>query len=141
MGQLVSEEEVEYYDLEVSDWPGEIEFYKSLALGIKDNGGAILELGCGTGRVTLQLAGMGVQVTGLDFSPSMLAVAKQKSQKLQNVHWVEGDMRLFKLQGLFDLIIIPGHSFQFMLTPEDQIACLQNIKRAPYSRWKFDHPY
>lgn len=129
MGQLVSEEEVEFYDIAVPDWPGEIDFYRTLAFEIMERRGTILELGCGTGRVTLQLAKMGIHVTGLDLSPSMLAIASKKSQDLQNVHWVEANMQYFELGELFDLIIIPGHSFQFMLTPADQISCLLSIKR------------
>ncbi len=38
-------------------------------------------------------------------------------------------MRTFDLGETFQLIIMPGHSFQFMLTPEDQLACLANLKR------------
>ena len=127
MGQLVSEQEVQWYDVAVSDWPSEIEFYRAMAREVKTRGGSILEVGCGTGRVALQLAQEGVPIVGLDLSPAMLAVARQKSQGLPNVRWVEDDMQAFKLGELFDLIIIPGHSFQFMLTPTDQVACLKCI--------------
>ncbi len=55
MGQLVSEQEVQFYDIVVTDWPGEIDFYREMAVEVKKQGGSILELGCGTGRVTLRL--------------------------------------------------------------------------------------
>jgi ubiquinone/menaquinone biosynthesis C-methylase UbiE len=71
----------------------------------------------------------GVRVTGLDISAEKLAVAQEKSAGIPNVRWVQGDMRAFALDQQFHLAIIPGHSFQFMLTPEDQIACLACIKR------------
>jgi len=129
MGQLVSEQEVQFYDVAVSDWPGEIDFYRALANDVKDQGGSILEVGCGTGRVTLQLAQVGVPIVGMDLSPAMLAVARQKSLGLANVRWVEGDMQSFELGERFDLVLIPGHSFQFMLTPADQVACLTCISR------------
>ena len=129
MGQLVDELEVRYYDVAVPDWTGEIGFYRALAMEVKEQGGAILELGCGTGRVALRLAQEGIPITGLDFSPAMLAVAREKSRGLSNVHWVEADMKAFQLGQRFDLIIIPGHSFQFMLTPSDQVACLECIHR------------
>ena len=129
MGQLVSEQEAQFYDVAVPDWPGEIDFYRALAMEAKARGGAILEVGCGTGRVALQLAQEGVSVVGLDFSPAMLAIARQKSLGLSNVRWVEGDMQAFELGELFSLILIPGHSFQFMLTAADQLACLHCIRR------------
>ena len=129
MGQLVSEQEAQFYDVAVPDWPGEIDFYRALAIEVKNQGGSILELGCGTGRVAIQLAQEGGLIVGLDLSPAMLAVARQKSQDLSNVRWVQGDMQAFKFDNRFDLILIPGHSFQFMLTPEDQAACLKCIYR------------
>jgi SAM-dependent methyltransferase len=129
MGQLVSEQEVQFYDVAVPDWPGEIDFYRVMALEVKAQGGAILEIGCGTGRVTLRLAHEGVRVLGLDLSPTMLEVARRKSQGMSNVRWVEGNMQAFELGERFDLILVPGHSFQFMLTPADQVACLTCIRQ------------
>ena len=127
MGQLVSEHEVQFYDVAVPDWPEEIDFYRAMAIEVKKQGGSILEVGCGTGRVALRLAQEEVPIVGLDLSPAMLAVARRKSQGLSNVRWVEGDMQAFELGERFDLILIPGHSFQFMLTPADQVACLERI--------------
>jgi SAM-dependent methyltransferase len=136
MGQLVSEQEVQLYDIAVPDWPGEIDFYRTMAIEIKEKAGAVLEIGCGTGRVTLQLAQEGISIVGMDLSPAMLNIARQKSYEVPNVRWVEGDMLAFDLEECFDLIIIPGHSFQFMLTPEDQIASLKCIRRhlAPHGK-------
>jgi len=127
MGQLVSEQEVKLYDVAVPDWPGEIDFYRALAGEVKVQ--SVLEIGCGTGRVTLQLAQAGISIVGMDFSPAMLTTARQKSREFPNVRWVEGDMVAFDLGQCFDLIIIPGHSFQFMLTPDDQLACLNCIRQ------------
>jgi SAM-dependent methyltransferase len=64
-------------------------------------------------------------VVGLDFSPEMLAVARQKSVNNKHVRWVEADMRSFKLDERFDLILIPSHSFQNLNTPNGQVACLE----------------
>ena len=128
MGQLVSAQEVQYYDLAVQNWPGEIDFYRAMADKVKAQGGSVLEIGCGTGRVALRLAEEGSRIMGLDFSPAMLSAAGQKSQGMSNVRWVEGDMQDFMLGERFDLILIPGHSFQFMLTVADQLACLDCIR-------------
>jgi SAM-dependent methyltransferase len=129
MGYLVSEQEVQFYDEAVPDWPGELDFYRAMAIEVRKNGGSILELGCGTGRVALQLIQEGVPLVGLDLSPAMLTIARQKSQGVANVRWVESDMQTFDLGVSFDLILIPGHSFQFMLTPSGQIASLTCIRR------------
>lgn len=116
------------YDASVPDWPGEVDFYLELARHAKDQDQAVLEVACGTGRVGLRLAQAGAQVTGVDISAPMLEIARMKNHAT-NVSWVEGDMRDFDLNQQFGLAIIPGHSFQFMLTPYDQLRCLENVKR------------
>ncbi len=117
------------YDDSVPDWPGEIDFYRELAASVKLAGGTVLEVACGTGRVAIRLAQDGVGVVGLDLSPEMLDTAKQKSVELSNMRWVEGDMRSFKLGETFDLVLIPGHAFQNLNTPQDQVACLECIRQ------------
>jgi ubiquinone/menaquinone biosynthesis C-methylase UbiE len=124
----------ELYDLQVPDWPGEIAFYRALAAeaavaGAAAGCGAVLEVACGTGRVAVRLAQDGVRLVGLDVSPEMLEVARAKSAGLVNVRWVLGDMRSFELGATLALVIVPGHSFQHMLTEEDQFACLACIRR------------
>ena len=47
---------------------------------------------------------------------------------MSNIDWVLGDMRSFELGRKFGFVISPGHSFQFMTTPDDQVKCLQQIK-------------
>ena len=89
----------------------------------------MLEIACGTGRVSQQLVSTGVKITGLDLSPELLNIARGKSAGIQNIHWISGDMRSFNLGQKFNLVIIPGHSFQFMLTPMDQVQCLNCIKK------------
>jgi SAM-dependent methyltransferase len=113
----------------VPDWPGELNFYQALIAQADSKNMDVLEIACGTGRIASRLAREGVNVTGLDLSPELLAIARAKSAGVQYIHWVQGDMRTFEIGGNFGLIIMPGHSFQFMLTPEDQVKCLENIKR------------
>lgn len=119
----------ETYDTVVPDWPGEIDFYRELAAETHAKGLAILEIACGTGRVTIRLAQEGFNLVGLDLSPAMLAVAREKSIGMPNIRWVQGDMRAFNLDETFGLIIIPGHSFQNILTVEDQVSTFQSIKQ------------
>jgi ubiquinone/menaquinone biosynthesis C-methylase UbiE len=117
------------YDEGMSDWPGEIDYYLKLANTVREKGQAVLDIACGTGRVALQLAQTGVRVVGMDLAADMLALAQKKSQGLPNVSWVLGDMRAFDLGERFGLVIIPVHSFQFMLSPQDQVECLECIRR------------
>jgi ubiquinone/menaquinone biosynthesis C-methylase UbiE len=133
MSQLSDERIAEFYaqtyDESVPDWPGELDFYQEMAAEVKRQGGTVLEIACGTGRVAIRLAQNGVKVVGLDLSPQMLAVARQKSVGLENMRWVQGDMRSFQLGEAFELVIIPGHAFQNLNTAQDQVACLEGIKR------------
>ena len=117
------------YEATVADWPGEIDFYRDLAAEVHGKGQAVLEVACGTGRVAIQLAREGFAVVGLDLSEAMLDVAREKSAGLDNIRWAQGDMRSFDLEEAFGLAIIPGHSFQNLLTAADQAACLASIRR------------
>ncbi|MEN6369521.1 MAG: class I SAM-dependent methyltransferase [Thermotogota bacterium] len=119
----------ETYDAAVPDWPGEISFYLDAADWAKTCGEVVLELACGTGRVALRLARAGAKVVGLDLSSAMLEAAREKSVDVPNVSWVEADMRSFDLERTFGLILIPGHAFHNLLTPDDQVACLSCVKR------------
>ncbi len=117
------------YDLTVPDWLGEIDFYQALAAEASAKGQAVLEVACGTGRVAIRLAQEGSDVVGLDLSSAMLDVARKKSAGMHNLRWVEADMRSFDLGEYFGLAIVPGHSFQNILTAADQFTCLDSIRR------------
>ena len=129
MEQVVPEIDALFYDQVVNDWPGELDFYLDYARPVIARRGKILEVACGTGRVTLPLVQNGANITALDLSPAMLQIARSKSSREGDVRWVEASMRAFELGEQFDLIIVPGHSFQFMLTAEDQLTCLETMKR------------
>lgn len=133
MAEFFSEEArqfyAETYDTVVSDWPGEIDFYQELATEASSKGQTVLEIACGTGRVAARLAEAGIRVVGLDLSPAMLSVARRKTTGSGNIRWVQGDMRSFELEERFGLVIIPGHSFQNILTAEDQMKTLRAIHR------------
>ncbi len=115
------------YDETMQDWPGELDFYLQLAQELPPKS-LILEVGCGTGRVAIHLAKHGFTVTGTDISEAMLELARQKCQSLPGVHWFQADMKALYLKEQFALAVIPGHSFQFMLTAEDQFNCLNGIR-------------
>lgn len=88
----------------------------------------VLDLACGTGRVTLAIARAGVEVVGLDSSVNMIAQAQEKAKGLSNIRFVHGDMRDFSLEQKFGLAIISYPSFLHLTTPEDQRQALTNIR-------------
>ena len=107
------------YDLEDTSDTG-IAFYTALA---HETGGPVLEIACGTGRVSIPIARLSYQVTGLDLVPGMLALARSKSANLP-IDWVQGDARSFDLGERFRLIFLTGNAFQAFLTNTDQQALL-----------------
>ncbi len=118
------------YDIEDHSATG-IAFYTALA---QETGGPVLEIACGTGRVSIPIAQLGFAVTGLDIVPGMLALARRKSANLRLssgqsllTRWVEGDARTFDLGAQFRLIFLTGNAFQAFLTRADQEALLARV--------------
>ena len=76
---------------------------------MRARGGPVLELGCGTGRVTAPLAAQtGAVVVGLDIDPEMLAVARTR----YDGPLLCGDMRRFAFHSRFPVVVIPFSSLQ-----------------------------
>jgi len=80
----------------------------------------ILDVGCGTGRHSLELARRGYRVTGLDLSESMLAKARSRASKEKlDVEFIRGDARLFSFPEAFDVVIMLCEgAFSLMETDE-----------------------
>jgi SAM-dependent methyltransferase len=111
-----------------ADAMGDVAFYARLAREAAEQGQAVLELGCGTGRVTIPIAQAGVEVVGLDNAPAMLDVAQRKAVAADvEIRWVLASMTGFHLHQRFGLIIIPYRSFLHLLTEADQLACLSRV--------------
>lgn len=107
----------------------DIPFYAGLARETASQGLPVLELGCGTGRVTIPVAQTGARTTGLDNAAPMLDIARRKAMDAGvDATWVEGDMASFSLPDRFGLVIIPFRSFSLLLTEEAQKACLSCIR-------------
>ncbi len=120
----------DFYDAVHLGLPGEAEFYVGQAVR---RGGAVLELGCGTGRIAIPMAMSGVDVTGLDNSKAMLAVCRRKLRAVGRVpgklKLVHADMRDFDLGRRFDFIAMAYRTFMHLLTPPDQRRCLETVRR------------
>src|SRR6266576_43839 len=126
------------YDLEHLGDDEDIQFYVGLARSLKPK--SVLELACGTGRITIPLAQEGARsgfsVVGLDTEPAMLKQAGQKVKKSPaavraQISLVEGDMRTWRRRTPFDSIVIPCSSISHVLELRDQLAiwdrALQNL--------------
>jgi len=123
--------ESKYFDLLYGDREGEIHFYSDLTSGY---GKRVLELGVGTAVLAIPLASQGYEVTGIDNSPDMLAVAGEKLARCeqpvrQRLRLINADMRSFDLaEKDFDFAFISFSTFLHLLTHEDQLNCLQCIR-------------
>jgi SAM-dependent methyltransferase len=110
--------------------PGDRAFYTAECPA----GAEVLELGCGYGRVTMDLLRNGASVTGLDVHDGMLeclrkaarALPKSNSRRLRIVH---GDMRRFDLDAAFDKILIPYNGLLCLLSDQDIIDCLKSVAK------------
>ncbi len=119
--------------------PGPCEdFYDDLA---RRTGGPVLELACGTGRLTIPLACRGHAMVGLDAAPAMLEEARRKAAvHAVDVAFLAGDMRHFVLGRHYALIIISCNSLAHLASHEELLSCLRCAVRhlAPNGTLAFD---
>ena len=129
MTRILNKSDAEFYDYFATGVEGDVAFYVEEALS---SGGQVLELGCGTGRISIPIADAGVSIVGLDNSSAMLKVARRKTAGIsesarRGIRFLEGDMRTFKLNERFGLVIIPYRAFLHMMNGEDQRRALSRI--------------
>lgn len=79
----------------------------------------VLDAGCGTGRVGIELARRGVHVVGADVDASMLATARRRAP---DIDWVESDLAALDLGQVFDVVVMAGNVPLF--TPSGTHAAL-----------------
>ncbi len=110
------------YDLQHRTFADDLPLYAQVARDLPP-GGAILEFGCGTGRVMLPLLQAGFSVTGVDESAGMLALAR--AQLGPAAELIQADTRALALGPRFALVFIALNTFLHNLTREDQLATLR----------------
>lgn len=79
---------------------GEVDFV------MRYNPAVVLDAGCGTGRVAIELARRGVRVVGADIDASMIATARSLAP---DILWIEHDLTTLDLEGTFDLVVMAGN--------------------------------
>ena len=129
IAELYDRHSSEFYDYHAKR--GDIKFYVDFAV---ESGGLVLEIGCGTGRILIPIARAGVRVTGLDKSEEMLNICIRKLENectavQHRVNLVHADMRDFNLDDKFSLVTITYGPFNNLLSTDEQIDCLDCIKR------------
>ena len=120
----------EFYDEDMAvNNPGrDIGFYRALAARAR---GPVLELGCGTGRITIPLLEDGCRVNAIDSSSAMLdrlrgKIANRFAATLQLRHT---DMTLFEFTGSCGLVVCPFSAFTYVTSPEARRGLLNGIRR------------
>ncbi len=108
------------YHAHHSQFQEDLRFWLELA---KRKAGTILELGCGTGRVSIALAKQGFHVIGLDINAGMLSVFKEQLQsETGKVGILQADLTKFHIALPFALIVLPCNTFSTLSSPERSAA-------------------
>ena len=124
-----------FYDWENAQTLGrrDVPFWQRIASQAR---GAVLELGCGTGRVSLPLARAGVALVGIDRSAPMLDRARQRLTKSPGrrpagfLRLVRGDIRALPFQtASFATVLAPYGILQSLIRPRDLTATLASVAR------------
>jgi SAM-dependent methyltransferase len=113
---------VVWHDLECGAYTADLPVWRSLA---ERHGDPILDLGAGTGRVSLDLAARGHAVTALDLDPELLEELSRRSGG--TVETVTADARDFALGRTFALCLIPMQTVQLLGGPEARTRCLRAV--------------
>jgi SAM-dependent methyltransferase len=127
------------YDLENADDPAfDLAFWESVVRELAPR--RLLELACGTGRLTLPLARLVPEVVAVDRSAPFLERLRSRLSAGDPVTVVEGLMQAPPVSGPFDLVIVPFNSLAYLTEPADRLACLRAVRSllAPDGRFAFD---
>ena len=127
-----------HYDAFNQPYQDDLAFYLAEAGKAR---GPVLELACGTGRLTIPLKKKGVDITGLDMAAPMLERAEAKAAAAGvKIPFLRGDARKFALGGRFKLIFMAFNSMQHLARREDMEGLFSSVARhlAPGGRFIFD---
>jgi SAM-dependent methyltransferase len=116
-------------------WARDDDFF--LALASEFGSARVLDLGCGTGRLTLALAAAGHSITGVDPAAASIKAARRKPGA-ERVTWIVGTSA--ELRGRFDVALLTSHVAQFLITDEQWDRSFADVQRAlvPGGRLAFD---
>ncbi|HEX5928518.1 MAG TPA: class I SAM-dependent methyltransferase [Solirubrobacterales bacterium] len=112
-----------WHEVECGSYEADLALWEELAA---EADGAILDLGCGTGRVALHLARRGHTVVGLDVEPDLVAELAERGRDLP-VEAVLGDARAFEIEAEIALALAPMQIVQLLASPQDRLEMLGSI--------------
>ncbi len=128
--EMMYQEFADIYDNVMSEIPYDTWFeklYCYLASQGKTNG-HLCELGCGTGQMARRFAAAGYEVTGVDLSPDMLAVAETQQRGAEaRVLYVNQDMRYFELHKPADVVLCVCDSVNYLRNDEDLLDMFRRV--------------
>ncbi len=105
--------------------PPDYDFYQALA---DRHGGPVLDLGCGTGRVSIPLARAGLAVAGIDHHERMLTRALEKAATAGvEMECFKGDLRAFDLERTFRLMLLTYNTINHLVDLESVAACFNTV--------------
>ncbi|MDQ6818502.1 MAG: class I SAM-dependent methyltransferase [Actinomycetota bacterium] len=125
MTALSPSADVVWHELECGGYRQDLPLWRSFA---EQHGDPVLEIGAGTGRVTLDLARAGYQVTALERDATLLAELSSRRGSLP-VKLVQADARNFRLKDRFALCIAPMQTVQLLGGPDGRVAFLDRARR------------
>jgi len=116
-----------WHDVECAAYVADLDVWRELA---DRAGGPILDLGCGTGRIALDLASRGHDVMGVDSDPELVAALNRRaSERGLQVEAVPGDARSFELGRTFALVISPMQVVQLLGGPDGRRSMFAAVRR------------
>ena len=119
------DERVIWHDVECGGYGADLPLWRELA---KQCGGPVLEIGCGTGRVALDLARRGHSVTGVDTDARLVAALRERAHGL-HLRAEVADARTLELPADFALVAAPMQVLQLLRDPADRAAALASAAR------------
>lgn len=125
------------YDLEYSGWREDVPFYEDLATGVHE----LLELGAGTGRLTLPMARRGARVVALELARPMSGLLRTRADaEGLPIEVVDGDFRRFDLGRTFPLVVLPFNAVHHLYAASEVLDLMASVRRhlAPGGRFVLD---
>lgn len=130
------------YDLEYADHVEDVVHYSKLAAQAQ---GPVLELGCGTGRLTLPIARAGARITAIDSAPTMLAglharLGDESLDVQRRVSVRRGDFCALAEPAMYHLVLLPFNALHHCADHRAVLSLLDGVRRAlaPGGRFAMD---